>query len=294
MQPTVELLLLEHGAEQTGPVVGFQRHARTVRKRSAEQRRLRDIRCGPHAPAEPVRSIRLHIGAALSPCLAVSASVAANSMPAMTTPPVMTLKIAFTWASQRLESAARRQRRRGAMRSNARSPCNAHRTPPAPSVRSGGATPNAHIRLPEGSTSGLEPRLVQGIVDVSLLHPTLRAPGLSKAHLLTKPMAFADGNPDPLNRRPMVAYPRSGTPDLTGAPTRRSFDGSGDLPAAEADTMLGAMDLWSAGFRPFSVTASSPTPLRKPWPVLIRKTRGRRSQHPWQVGPWTDVAWWRH
>lgn len=100
-------------------------------------------------------------------------------------------------------------------------------------------------------------------MDVSLLHPTLRAPGLSEAHLLTKPMAFSVGNPDPLNRRPMVAYPRSDTPDLTGAPTRRSCDGSGDIPAADADTMLGAMDLWSAGFRPFTVTESTPTAVEK-------------------------------
>ena len=48
-----------------------------------------------------------------------------------------------------------------------------------------------------------------------------------------------------------------------GALARQASEGSGEYPAAEADTMLGAIILSRAGFGPFAATADYPTPFEK-------------------------------
>lgn len=119
--------------------------------------------------------------------------------------------------------------------------------------------PSARIKLYEGTTASLEKRLEQGAVDVAFLHPPLHAPGLSETFLLTAPMAIFDGAPDPQARRPLVAYPRAEAPVLMGALGRQTTDGNGEFPAAEADTMLGAMILSRAGFGPFACALDYPS-----------------------------------
>ncbi|MEM6480708.1 MAG: LysR family transcriptional regulator [Pseudomonadota bacterium] len=123
--------------------------------------------------------------------------------------------------------------------------------------------PNARVKLYEGTTAGLEKRLEQGMIDAAFLHPPLHAPDLSETFLLSTPMALFDGDPDPMKRKPMVAYPRSEAPVLMGALARQASEGSGEYPAAEADTMLGAIILSRAGFGPFAATADYPTPFEK-------------------------------
>lgn len=123
--------------------------------------------------------------------------------------------------------------------------------------------PHARIKLYEGTTAGLEKRLEQGMIDVAFLHPPLHAPDLSETYLLSTPMALFDGDPDPMSRKPMVAYPRAEAPVLMGALARQSNKGNGEFPAAEADTMLGAIILSRAGFGPFAATADYPTPFEK-------------------------------
>lgn len=123
--------------------------------------------------------------------------------------------------------------------------------------------PHARVRLVEGTTAGLEKRLEQGTLDAAFLHPPLHAPGLSETFLLSTPMALFDGDPDPLRRKPMIAYPRAEAPVLMGALARQAQQGNGEYPAAEADTMLGAIILSRAGFGPFAATADYPTPFDK-------------------------------
>lgn len=123
--------------------------------------------------------------------------------------------------------------------------------------------PHARVKLYEGTTAGLEKRLEQGMIDVAFLHPPLHAPDLSETFLLSTPMALFDGDPDPLARKPMVAYPRAEAPVLMGALARQSREGNGEYPAAEADTMLGAIILSRAGFGPFAATVDYPTPFEK-------------------------------
>lgn len=125
------------------------------------------------------------------------------------------------------------------------------------------AHPHARIKLYEGSTARLERRLEQGMIDVALLHPPLHAPGLSETFLLTTPMAVFDAAPDPRHRRPLVAYPRAEAPVLMGALGRQANEGNGEYPAAEAETMLGALVLSRAGFGPFASTADYPSPFEK-------------------------------
>ena len=123
--------------------------------------------------------------------------------------------------------------------------------------------PHARIKLHEGTTASLEKRLEQGMIDVAFLHPPLHAPGLSETFLLSTPMALFDGEPDPMQRKPMIAYPRSEAPVLMGALGRQANEGNGEYPAAEADTMLGAIILSRAGFGPFAATADYPSPFEK-------------------------------
>lgn len=134
--------------------------------------------------------------------------------------------------------------------------------------------PHARIKLFEGTTAGLERRLEQGAIDVAFLHPPLHAPDLSDTPLLTTPMAIFDGDPDPMHRRPMVAYPRSEAPVLMGVLARQTNDGSGEFPAAEADTMLGALILSRSGFGPFSVTTDFPTPFNEEEISLLEQETG--------------------
>ncbi len=119
--------------------------------------------------------------------------------------------------------------------------------------------PHARIKLVEGTTASLEKRLEQGTIDAAFLHP----PGLSDTLLLSTPLALFDGDPDPLHRKPMVAYPRSEAPVMMGTLARLATEGSGEYPAAEADTMLGAIILSRAGFGPFAATADYPSPFEK-------------------------------
>ncbi len=134
--------------------------------------------------------------------------------------------------------------------------------------------PHARIKLYESTTASLERRLEQGAVDVAFLHPPLHAPDLSDTHLITTPMSLFDGDPDPMHRRPLVAYPRSEAPVLMGALARQSSSGSGEYPAAESDTMLGAIVLSCAGFGPFAVTNDYPTPFEKTEACLIAQDTG--------------------
>ncbi|MEL6997571.1 MAG: LysR family transcriptional regulator [Pseudomonadota bacterium] len=134
--------------------------------------------------------------------------------------------------------------------------------------------PHARIKLYEGTTAGLERRLEQGAIDIAFLHPPLHAPDISDTHLLTTPMALYDGDPDPMSRRPIVSYPRSEAPVLMGALARQTGDGSGEFPAAEADTMLGALILSRAGFGPFSVTTDFPSPFDESDVSLVEEDTG--------------------
>ncbi len=134
--------------------------------------------------------------------------------------------------------------------------------------------PHARIKLYEGTTAGLEKRLEQGMVDIAFLHPPLHAPGLSETLLLSTPMSIFDGDPDPMNRRPLVAYPRAEAPVLMGVLARQSNEGNGEYPAAEADTMLGAIILSRAGFGPFATTADYPTPFEKTESCLNAQSTG--------------------
>ncbi len=129
--------------------------------------------------------------------------------------------------------------------------------------------PQARLKLLERSTAELERKLEQGAIDLAFLHPPLHAPGLTDTPLVTVPMSFFDADPDPLRRRPMVRFPRAEAPVLMGELARRAQDGDGSFPAAEADTMLGAVVLSCAGFGPFSVPSDYPRPARHAdWHVL--------------------------
>ncbi len=134
--------------------------------------------------------------------------------------------------------------------------------------------PHARVKLYEGTTAGLEKRLEQGMIDAAFLHPPLHAPDLSETFLLSTPVAHFDGDPDPMLRRPMVAYPRSEAPVLMGALWRQSNQGNGEYPAAEADTMLGAIVLSRAGFGPFAATVDYPTPFEKTEQCLVSTDTG--------------------
>lgn len=145
--------------------------------------------------------------------------------------------------------------------------------------------PRARLKLFEGSTASLERRLEQGSVDIAFLHPPLHAPGLTETHLVTTPMAVFDAHPDPLGRRPMVAYPRAEAPVLMGALGRRTDVAGGDYPAAEADTMLGAIVLSQAGFGASAVPEDFPSPFRglgreaapQPTGVMLETSIARRA-----------------
>ncbi|MEM9783682.1 MAG: LysR family transcriptional regulator [Pseudomonadota bacterium] len=122
--------------------------------------------------------------------------------------------------------------------------------------------PRARLKLFEDTTAGLEKRLEQGAIDVAFLHPPLHAPGLSDVALVSSPMAVFDAAPDPTGRRAMVDYPRVEAPVLMGALSRRAEGRAAGFPAAEADTMLGAIVLSRAGFGPCSVPVDYPSSVR--------------------------------
>lgn len=133
--------------------------------------------------------------------------------------------------------------------------------------------PRARIKLYEGTTASLERRLEQGAVDIAFLHPPLHAPGLSETYLLSTRMAVFDSSPNTPSQRPLVAFPRSEAPVLMGALGRQTSEGNGEFPAAEADTMLGAIILSRAGFGPFACPLDYPSPFEKTLAYLdVRET----------------------
>lgn len=125
--------------------------------------------------------------------------------------------------------------------------------------------PRTRIRLSEDTTAGLERMLEAQVIDAVFIHPPLHAPGLSEKQLLTIDMARFDGSD--AEDRPLIRYPRAEAPVLMGALARSLADDhdAGDrFPAAEANTILGAIVLGRAGFGPFTAPQDYPMHLGMP------------------------------
>lgn len=130
------------------------------------------------------------------------------------------------------------------------------------------------IRLHQDNTSSLERGLEQNALDVAFLHPPLHAPGLTDKVLVRVPMALFDAHPEATEDRPLIHYPRAQAPVLMGALMRRDLADETDYPAAEADTMLGAIVLSRAGFGPMVVPEDYPSPFGEDPACKLRTETG--------------------
>ncbi len=123
--------------------------------------------------------------------------------------------------------------------------------------------PQARLRVYEGTTAALERQLELQRLDAAFLHPPLHAPGLSERPLAEVGLTRFDACPDPRRPRPLIRFPRAEAPVLMGELARAEEDYSGPYPAAEADTMRGALVLSKSGFGPFVAPHDYPNPAER-------------------------------